>query len=122
MKPNVSEPLPAHCVGGITTGRSRQSANRSKLRWLHVAAISAVVTTLAACGGVDGPVADAGGVDTTSGSPTVALEKPVAPYTAAEPLSPLSASAVIQPGIVEPQSTTGVRTGALPAAARTSTP
>lgn len=96
--------------------------HRAGIDWLRFAAIGALTATLVACGGVDGPVSDAGSAEPAPSSPTVALEKPVAPHTAAEPLPPLSASAVIQPGIVESHSTTGIRARALPAAARSPAP
>lgn len=95
---------------------------RMVVHWVRWAAAGALAVTLVACGGADGSVSEAGSVEPGSGTPTVALEKPVAPHTAAAPQPPLSASAVIQPGIVESQSTTGIQTRALPAAARSPAP
>lgn len=122
MKPTISAILSAHRDLGAAALALTLPTGRRGVRWKRTAATGMLAATLAACGGVDGPVSESGSADTAPISPVIALEKPVAPHTAAEPLTPLSASAVIQPGIVEFQSPTGLRTGALPAAARSTEP
>lgn len=122
MKSKVLKRTPVCRDAHVARQIKNPAVRRAGIDWLRFAAIGTLTATLVACGGVDGPVSDAGSVEPAPSTPTVAVEKTVAPHTAAEPLPPLSASAVIQPGIVESQSTTGIRIRALPAAARSLAP
>lgn len=115
MKPS----FPEHVQ---TTQHASARPGRSRARLLSWASTVVLVSLIAGCGGADGPATSAALGDAAPSAPTAAIEKAVSPHTPAPPLPALSAAAVIQPGIVAPESATGVRTGALPAAARSSTP